>query len=586
MNSVGEGAWATASATITTTTPTVTITFNANGGEFDPIALAETFSTAFEIEAYDEIVTYGDTAFIDMHTVDETLFAPLSIATITRPVASGSAVGALPPDPRRVEHTSLGWFTAPTGGSQISASTVVNNNTTFWAGWQQNPTIICPATDMQEIPLLPLTVTWQTISGATYRLTLFNTTTGSTPISNLEVSGDSFEILPSLLAVGHNFRIQVSATVGGRTSISNRLFTVVPADATTQVRGPRVIECFGRNGHVDVRASATSTLIECVSPSSSSRPIWYFVHISGNDFAVRNDATGRYFTATGGNLTHEARIPGTGANYDNRQRWRLVPQTDGTYRIRSVSNPTLYVTEGVNHFLNNPNLSLATLNTNHNRQRWWIGYIWHYGRNYEDNWVAFWDGTINIRVESVLPETHPAGFNFTQRMDTARDAWGSALGITFNDVANRADANIRVYAGCRFEIEDRIEWHLPLTLFEYGQASPPPEQDSSFSGRVRGREQAGTIQAGGATRDVYRFFGTGDGAAVIFVFTGSTRHTNLATFTAMHELGHALGYQGHSPNNNDIMRRTAPFFSANPNETLQPAEIEHLRQIYRTFRNR
>jgi len=553
-----------------------TVTFNANGGGFDPTELAET-----------EIWTYDETEIINaaeiFGTTDDILPEPLSVATTTRVVASGAAIGAFPPDPRWAEHTFLHWLPTQTGGNPISPATIVNGHTHFWAGWQANPRITNPATDGQIVLMLPLNVTWQAITGATHRLTLFNMTTGSTPINNQIVTGNSSTIPESLLTAGHQFRVQISATLGGRTFISNRVFFVEQAGSATQIRGPRVIEGFERNGYINV-SSATTAVIEHTSGASVRMPIWNFVHISGNDFAIRNDTTGRYFTETNGIFRHEARISRTGTNYNNRQRWRLVAQPDGSYRIRSLSNTSLYITGDINP--HSPDLiTLAALNPRYHRQSWWIGYIWHYGRNYEDNGVGFWDGTINIQVRPISPETHPAGFNFTQRMDTARNAWGSVLGITFNEVTNRADANIRVYAGCRFEIQEAANWPW-VSSRDYGAAYMPLEEDIPSLGMLRGRERAGTIQAGGATRDVYRFFGTGGGAAVIFVFTGTTRHTNLATFTTMHELGHALGYMGHSPNNNDIMRRRAPLFTGNPNETLQPAEIEHLRQIYHTFRNR
>ncbi|MCL2572693.1 MAG: InlB B-repeat-containing protein [Defluviitaleaceae bacterium] len=52
-----------------------------------------------------------------------------------RTVLAGSQVGALTPDPSRIGHTFGGWFTAQTGGVQVSASTVVNGNITYWARW-------------------------------------------------------------------------------------------------------------------------------------------------------------------------------------------------------------------------------------------------------------------------------------------------------------------------------------------------------------------------------------------------------------------------------------------------------------------
>ena len=156
-----------------------------------------------------------------------------------------------------------------------------------------------------------------------------------------------------------------SATVTVSSGSLTRTLLVSQTPAMAAVRGPRVIECFGRNGYVDLRGSATSTNIECVSRSSAERPIWNFVHQYDNVFTIRNETTGRYFTESNGDLRHEASI--SGANSD-RQHWLLIPQPGGSFRIHSVSNDTLYVQEGAHIPLTSPNITLASRNTSHNRQ--------------------------------------------------------------------------------------------------------------------------------------------------------------------------------------------------------------------------
>jgi uncharacterized repeat protein (TIGR02543 family) len=75
------------------------------------------------------------TAVIVNHTVT---FNPnngtLAAAQRTRTVNQGSAVGSLP-TPTRTGHTFAGWFTAATGGTQITAATIINANTTYFARW-------------------------------------------------------------------------------------------------------------------------------------------------------------------------------------------------------------------------------------------------------------------------------------------------------------------------------------------------------------------------------------------------------------------------------------------------------------------
>ena len=57
-----------------------------------------------------------------------------SVSPTTRSVASGAAVGTLP-TPTRSGYTFAGWWTAASGGSQVSASTKVYGNKTYYAHW-------------------------------------------------------------------------------------------------------------------------------------------------------------------------------------------------------------------------------------------------------------------------------------------------------------------------------------------------------------------------------------------------------------------------------------------------------------------
>ena len=60
-----------------------------------------------------------------------------TVSTATRQVASGSAVGTLP-TPTWSGHTFVGWFTSANGGTQISTSTKVTANVTYYAHWTTN----------------------------------------------------------------------------------------------------------------------------------------------------------------------------------------------------------------------------------------------------------------------------------------------------------------------------------------------------------------------------------------------------------------------------------------------------------------
>ena len=59
------------------------------------------------------------------------------VSESTRIILMGAAVGTLP-TPTRTGYTFDGWFTAANGGIQVSASTVVTENVTYYAHWTVN----------------------------------------------------------------------------------------------------------------------------------------------------------------------------------------------------------------------------------------------------------------------------------------------------------------------------------------------------------------------------------------------------------------------------------------------------------------
>jgi hypothetical protein len=59
-----------------------------------------------------------------------------SVSSATRLVTTGAALGALP-EAVRSGWTLLGWFTAPEGGEEVTAATVVTGNATYYAHWAE-----------------------------------------------------------------------------------------------------------------------------------------------------------------------------------------------------------------------------------------------------------------------------------------------------------------------------------------------------------------------------------------------------------------------------------------------------------------
>ncbi len=65
------------------------------------------------------------------------------VSPASRSVVGGSAVGTLPA-PTRFGYAFDGWFTAASGGTQVTAATVVTANVTFYAHWTRQSTPVPP----------------------------------------------------------------------------------------------------------------------------------------------------------------------------------------------------------------------------------------------------------------------------------------------------------------------------------------------------------------------------------------------------------------------------------------------------------
>jgi len=191
--------------------------------------------------------------------------------------------------------------------------------------------------------------------------------------------------------------------------------------------------------------------------------------------------------------------------------------------------------------------------------------IWHW--HSDEQWVAFWPG--NVYTHVTLLGTQSEGFRFGQRFINARSAWSSAVVVNFGQ-GTTANAQVRAYAGHRSEIESyRGETGTTWT----GLATYAPRSRVNTSAIPNG-----TITIpDGTQRRVYRF----SGQARIFVvqrWTGSTwtsEQINRTQKTTTHELGHVLGFAGHSPDNLDVM-----WAYNTVHHTIRFNERLHLSQIY------
>ena len=220
----------------------------------------------------------------------------------TRTVQNGNSIGNLP-NVTRTNHSFLGWFTAQNGGTQVNASTIINNNITFWARWQVTNATISNPTEGQMVPHQDLVVRWTARSGVTYNISMHDVTGDGLdpggPVINRGMGSvvgtqGTFIIGRNTLSAGRRYQLTLFAqSANSQPNHSFRSFTVQ------------------RGGNFNHIASAPSSLTR--TPITQNFNTRTQEVISFNDARARNNANYQHdLRQAGSSLTqlHQALFTG------------------------------------------------------------------------------------------------------------------------------------------------------------------------------------------------------------------------------------------------------------------------------------
>lgn len=142
---------------------------------------------------------------------------------------------------------------------------------------------------------------------------------------------------------------------------------------------------------------------------------------------------------------------------------------------------------------------------------------------------------------------------------TATTQWNNALGISISPKSSETASSLTAYAGRVSDINQLAIWY-------YTEDTAPAGVSSSSESLIG----TWTYASDGSSKSGYKIT-----FSRFAVFYSSGRSTAMYKHVATHELGHSLGYRGHSTSSYDVM-----YTTYNGVTTLTDRDRSHLRQVY------
>lgn len=173
-----------------------------------------------------------------------------------------------------------------------------------------------------------------------------------------------------------------------------------------------------------------------------------------------------------------------------------------------------------------------------------------------DNWYDFeshvvgrWESSPVVYTQKLDSNT---SFPFYNSVSTARNIWSTALGVNMTSTGSSSNANIKIYGG---SASDLAKYGGKLGSNDYGYTQ-------------RGFNCTGYYSSG-SDRKLY-----GKMTSATVYILSRTASSNSVTNVCLHELGHALGYIGHT-NSSGIM-----YYQPSEIIELTRNDLNHLSQVY------
>ena len=277
--------------------------------------------------------------------------------TFDKDVIKGNAVGELT-TPERPGYTFAGWFTDPTNGTQISTSTIINDDITYYAHWVENVTItLIPGTGAT---VTPNTVTLASGSevgdllptpektGSTF-LGWYEESTWETPVTSSTTVSSNVSFYAKWVE-----NVTASFIPGEGATVTPNSITVAPGSALGELPTPEKTGYTFKGWFTDPTSGTQITSSTTINADTS-----YYAHWVKNVTVTFNadggtasfnskelepgTAVGELPTATKTNAIFDGWYDENDTSYTNPITTSTIVNTDVTYKAKWIA--TNYVAE-------------------------------------------------------------------------------------------------------------------------------------------------------------------------------------------------------------------------------------------------
>ncbi len=459
-------------------------------------------------------------------------------------------------------------------GTSVSVSGLSVGNATVTATTSRGATASCVVTVTPRFNVSPTSIVlglddYEVIEAdcvpapdSTHPVT-WSVTSGS---SHISIDPDGTECAISPLSLGTS---TITATYRGITRTINVEVRVL-RDGIYYIENKECLMYLQIDDDEGPNYSTENAITEVWPFDGNNYQRWQITHRGNGYYSIISPISGKVLSIDADELysTDESVILQTYQGLD-RQLWKITKNASGSFKIKAKSSEP-YTDDDLVMAVGSPNIfgpegtdveqRLFYIDDDYKDEWLFIRYIgtlnyW----NSDSNTIAYWPTSPLIYTECDSTKTSSVFCSsFNAGVATATAVWGNALGLD-SSTTSLSLADIEIYGLSAAEYEDKTGKPWPVSSVGLTVPDSNPYGVACFGNTIK-------------------WIGKYTHAKVYILFIPTASQDEIIS-TTTHEMGHALGYYGHSPTSTELM-----FFASNSTNstiyTLTVNEINHLAQIY------